>query len=577
MKITTVLGFKKNFEKAKELKVGDVVTLEKEPTNPNDADAVKVLLNDEQVGYIASSPHTIIEGTLSAKEVGELNPFASKARLLRLNNEDNFKTSFEAEILEEKEEEKSKKELNFNVTGGVHAYPMKKKLADDIKSSPRMVKISKISDELVIEYDNNPAGKIKADDEVCKTITDILEDGGEIIATAISVDRMTIKCTLNLDDVKVVTAEDIRMEIKKEVKRIMDSGIATANEMRERLDYLRGCNVPDIAIRNLFKTFKVYPEEVRSRIPKKPDVVYIDSGTIVFDAISFMNIGSHIRAEGEKGVGKNVLAKTLAWVSYRPEYNASLNSQLSNNTLLGGLIFKNKLPGSKSSFSFVDVLKGITNIIKLTFFKKGNELSDREVESIDEFFKGIVDRGGKELVFEKSNILEAFEVGGILVLDEFNTTLPHVMSLFNSVLDDRRSIEVTNLGKVDGDPNFCAFITQNKNYEGTFQTNQATVNRFRPLLFPQVKSIAAILQERVPTVSYDVVIEADKLYKVIMNSVRSGQMDEQAVSLRGFIAACQLLEQGQTLKDAFIKSVANEIDDLEARKAVINMIDAQLG
>ena len=53
-------------------KEGVVVNLVKEPDNEHDSDAIAIFLDDEQVGYVANSPYTLIEGVKSASEIKQI-------------------------------------------------------------------------------------------------------------------------------------------------------------------------------------------------------------------------------------------------------------------------------------------------------------------------------------------------------------------------------------------------------------------------------------------------------------------------------------------------------------------------
>ena len=48
---------------------GVIVNLVKQPDNEHDSDAIGVFLADEQVGYVANSPYTLIDGVKSASEI----------------------------------------------------------------------------------------------------------------------------------------------------------------------------------------------------------------------------------------------------------------------------------------------------------------------------------------------------------------------------------------------------------------------------------------------------------------------------------------------------------------------------
>lgn len=48
---------------------GIIFDLVKEPDNEHDSDAIAIYLDDEQVGYVANSPYTLIDGVKSASEI----------------------------------------------------------------------------------------------------------------------------------------------------------------------------------------------------------------------------------------------------------------------------------------------------------------------------------------------------------------------------------------------------------------------------------------------------------------------------------------------------------------------------
>lgn len=50
-------------------KKGVVVNLVKQPDNEHDSDAIAIFIADEQVGYVANSPYTLIDGVKSASEI----------------------------------------------------------------------------------------------------------------------------------------------------------------------------------------------------------------------------------------------------------------------------------------------------------------------------------------------------------------------------------------------------------------------------------------------------------------------------------------------------------------------------
>lgn len=572
----TVLAMDK-YEGSKNIKVGDILCLIKEP-HPKDENAIKVTLDNEskeQIGYIANSKgNTVIKTTLSASEIHNKINNKSKVEIIELKEDRGFMKLYKGKVVLESAK-KPITDISFKLTGAFSTHGNKRKLSEDVKVSPRQIKIIKENKKLIGEYEGLSAGVVTCNEENMEIITQYVEDLSEVIATANSTNNGVIICNLKLKE-KIKTN---RVKVEEIVEKIIAEGINTKAQIEEKLEYLRRCKVTEIAIGNLFSSYIKYPENVKNRIPEKPKVLYVDTEGLVNDAICYMNKGKNLLFEGDKAVGKNVLTETLAWLYNRPLYEFSSNSQHSNNSLLGSQTFEssksdNEEEKKNTAKSFVSLTKIVKNI-----FTKGEkaDIDEKELTGITKIIYKALNKSDKNLVFDKSAILEAFVNGGIVVLDEFNTSLPHVMPIFNALLDDRRRMDVTNYGLALGHPNFCAIATQNRDYEGTFDGNEATFDRFEPILFPALNSIADVLRERVPNASYETISIANKLYLNIKSSVEIEEMSSQALSLRGFVSACEVIEEGMPLERALKVSVADRITDLDERKAVENMIDLLIG
>ena len=101
-----------------------------------------------------------------------------------------------------------------------------------------------------------------------------------------------------------------------------------------------------------------------------------------------------------------------------------------------------------------------------------------------------------KIIFDKSAIVEAFENGGIVVFDEYNTTLAHVMSVFNMMLDERRTLTISGYeSQITAHENFVVMATANKGYVGTFAMNSALTDRFDRFVFPDSDSIIEFLKD----------------------------------------------------------------------------------
>lgn len=91
------------------LKVNDVLRLEKEPDNQEDAEAIKVTsINGIVYGYVANSLHTRAKGTHSAGNVAHLFEDTCNIRVMFI-----WKDCAIAELIVEEENYESEKEITF--------------------------------------------------------------------------------------------------------------------------------------------------------------------------------------------------------------------------------------------------------------------------------------------------------------------------------------------------------------------------------------------------------------------------------------------------------------------------------
>lgn len=419
------------------------------------------------------------------------------------------------------------KKIVLKISGSKTTYPNKFSVLDKLKNGEQpIVYLFAGEEKFLAEYDGVLCGfvdfqGIENEAEVKRFI-----QSKNVYGKAIERERFDFYVEIDLaqvgeqDQVKILGALD---DVKT---RIVQEGILTEEELKEREAYMDECGLTSKQKEFLFASYMKYEKDVAERIPKKPKTLYRDQHGIVKRVVSYMNLKRHLLFEGDRGVGKNVLIETLAWLYCRPLYEVSLNSGQDNHSLLGG----------------------------------------KTIE---------VDDNGKTTVsFAKEVIVEAAEVGGVLVLDEFNTSLAHVMSLLNSLLDDRRRIQVPGYGLVEAHGNFVAIATQNRNYQGTFENNEATIDRFVPIVFPKLKNIGDIIVQKVPDVSNQTLRYAQTLFESIQKCVEDGELDEKVMTVRGFIDAVMAIEyMDVSPKDAFMDNIAHRISDQDERGVVESILE----
>lgn len=567
--------------------VGDTILLTKEPSNPVDPNAIRVTDNKgkEFIGYVANSINTVRSGTLSASSSIEFLKTTSTVGFVveisnyRTRNGKNlnaYTVDFEyvednkKDTLNEGAVKMENNEFVVRIIGQKTLYENKFLVADAMKRglTPTIEFIAE-GDKVVALFEGKRCGHI--DSKKQEGISSLEEVKSIAVGQRAQVTEQVgmnylAKFTVSDKAVQYAKSSDVATT---EFERIINEGILDEEELKSRISYLKKNKVTDKQLATLLSTYQKYDNEVSKRIPN-PKTLFADSSGLVKKSVAYINVGRNLLFEGERGVGKNVLTETLAWAYNRPLYEFSLNSQQSNDDIMGGKSIQTKTTTLE------------TDPLLDEFINKVNESIDKgkyDKESMKKEFKEAVDKiisaksEGIEMGFEKSALIEAGEVGGILVLDEFNTAFGHVLSVLNSFLDDRRRIEVPGYDAVILDKNAVVIATQNREYTGTFDNNEATIDRFVPIIFPTSESIVAVLTAKVPGLALKTAEVCQKLFEGMKRCVRDGELSERTISIRGFIDACLATEQDITLKEALIDNIANRASDTDERKAIRLIID----
>lgn len=539
----TVFGFSAQHSGKRKVSVGSTVILQRDPNNSKDKDAIKALTENgmEQVGWVGNSDNTISDGTKSASDVNGL--FAEKCfgkivadtKVTYSNGHRSDAYIVELQLNKSvKGENVMSKVKNFvvKIVGSKSQYPVRfERVIPDFKDGTvPYLKLAVKGDEVIAEYNGQPCGYVSKDKENgVSEYDDVLASiGDSMIAKVTKVVGTKIVAEFIIDE-KELANQKTRMTLTSVLKEVVDQGINSQEEINEKIDYLKKNGATEKQILHVFKSYKKYDDETAKLIPQKPNTLYQDSSGIIKRSVAYVNMNRNLMLEGDRGVGKNVMIETLAWLYARPLFEFSLNSQHDNNSLLGA----------------------------------------KTIE-VDE-------NGNNVMSFDPEVIVQAGEVGGFLNLDEINTSVGHVMSLLNSYLDDRRRLSVPGYKKIQADSNFIAIATMNKDYQSTFEMNEATSDRFVPIIFPKSKSIVDTLIAKCPEVDFPIIQKCDLLYKGILKCVEDGEISDKAVTIRGFIDSCLGTEMDLPLKDALIDNVANRCSDLDDRRAIANMIEDILG
>lgn len=590
----TVFGFSQQHSGKRKVAVGSTVILVRDPYNSRDKEAIKVLTENEreQVGWVGNSTHMVSSGTKSASEVNGMfkekcfGKIVADTKVTYQNGHSSDAYVVELQLNQDKKGESVMQKVTefvVKIVGSKSQYPIRfERVIPDFKDgNTPYLKLLVKGDDIVAEYNGQPCGYVSKDKEngVSEYDDVFASIGDSIIAKVTKVVGTKIVAEFSVDE-KEVANQKARLTLSSVVKDIVDQGITSQADIDEKIEYLKKNGASEKQILNVFKSYKKYDEETAKLIPQRPKTLYQDSIGIIKRSVGYINRGRNLMLEGDRGVGKNVMIETLAWVYHRPLFEFSLNSQHDNHSLLGGKTFDDSFEETvEESLNF---FKKVAKVFKRGFgFKSwfSTEVKDEEAKEVMEVFKKFAGylNGNTKMKFDPEVVVKAGEVGGFLVLDEFNTSVGHVMSILNSYLDDRKRLSVPGYKQIQADPNFIAFGTMNKDYQSTFELNEATSDRFVPIIFPKAKSIVETLIAKLPEVEFPVIQKCNLLYQGILKCVEDGEISDKAVTIRGFIDACLGTLEDIPLKDALIDNVANRCSDLDDRRAITNMIEDILG
>lgn len=421
------------------------------------------------------------------------------------------------------------------IVGAVSKYPGKQVIMSGLLNNQELwVTLVKVGNEILAYYDKAETGTVYK--KTVSTYTSY-EKIDELFVTAKSINAKVTKMvgtnytvSFTKDDISLKKNIDVNnVETLDVIKsNIVNQGLYSLEELDKVQNYLQDNDVKQSAIKEIFKSYKKYDSDLMALIPTNPTTLFQDYFGAIKRCVTYINKGKFLRFTGPKGTGKNKLITTLAWIYKRPLWESSLNSQYDKYDLLG------------------------TQTVKQTIDDNGNKVT--------------------EMGYEKEALIRAMEAGGFLNLDELNTVDPAVLIQTHSVMDERKSIQVSSYGKVTAQPGFCIIGTMNYGYQGTKQLNEATRDRFSTIRFPRRDSIMDLLKHKNPGLDQEIYNYCEQLYQKIVEAVEDGRLPEECITIRGFEDALDCIDD-LDLKTCLIDNVVGRVDDEDDIEYIMDMID----
>lgn len=608
----TIVGPKSVYPERKNLKEGDKLTFKKILSSEYGKTVEVYNEKNVQIGFVAARESTSEPGTYLAEDVFDNERFSETfyGEIISINPTSNkiiAEAKAEIELKEETtnmEQKKVSQRIVTAIDGNKKIYPYKYapfKLLKEGKQVPAKLELNEEENKLVVKfnmeddmwvecghviYDSIEGTEYKTYKEILNAFKSYKIEGDsnlpetEAVITSFYTTEEASQpflYVLNID----VYGQSIMDEILVNIKGLEKEDVESLKNFLETL------NLSQDAINECFNLLKNNLPQDPSRIPE--EVIFNNYDEVVEDVIYSIISNENTMLSGPMASGKNTLLEMLASKFKKALYEIQVNSYIDNDVLLGTKTIKARETAANKEKINEECRKLVWMISQIKDEKAKEKIKDKlvngdqetQIETISSFqnidfsvLLSAIKSGDTEVDFLPSTLVVAMEKGSWVVVDEFNTGPASVMSVLNSVLDDRKRIQVPGYGLVQAAPGFRFFGTMNPDYEGTFNLNAATASRFNFVLCRPADRITPIILSRVPSLKDKNFLNAcEKLYKKIRDSVETGKLNEEALNPRGFIKAAKQVMLGRTAKKALINCIANGVTEIEARNAIRNYIE----
>ena len=407
----------------------------------------------------------------------------------------------------------------------------------------------------VIEHDDTKKPE-DADTELdIDQIKELIVNGGNIVLESYS--GMLIKAKFVLDEVKKANVDTT--SISPKLQAIIDekiaAGIVSKEEMDERLKVMQENRVDEALKIRVVKGYRKY-----NKAAHKPRCIYVDpyisqvkNGKEGIIAEGLRNAVSRMASicEGEKSVGKNVYMETIAWLLGMPLYMITFSRNMSPSSIYG-----EKSTDNSASEKLKDMHDEAIAKVML-------ETRAAEIKNVNGAIKAAADfeiqkarAASVSIIIDASELYDWLIDGGTMVLNEMNMGESNFLSSFlNPLTDGTGFLFIPGRGEVQMHEDCVLFGTQNADYEGTQQQNEATMSRFNTLYFKQPESVIGQFKAATAAalnksgcdykLKEDYFKQAQKFYSQCMKAVRDGAVSNAVLNIRGFVRALTTVAESE--------------------------------
>ena len=317
-------------------------------------------------------------------------------------------------------------------------------------------------------------------------------------------------------------------------KNIIAQGIATREELERNIQVMKNHRFPDELIRQVLLKYRKYDRPVR--VPK---TIYIDpdkesqTSLLALCAINIV-IGAPLILEGDKSVGKNVCAETLAMIFHMPFDMTTMTRSMTADDLYG----------TKSTDNTASEKMTVSMAEEYLKLQRGQDDFDMTQASEFEYLKA--KSAAVSIVQEHSSFVHWLQHGGVYCLNEMNMAEANFLASFvNQITDGSGFIDIQGYGRININPDCVLIGTQNANYTGTCEQNDATMSRFACISFDYPNSIRPMIESVVgkERLAPQYFKQVDDYYALLHQSVQQGTLENSCLNIRGFCRALHAVAQ----------------------------------
>lgn len=189
------------------------------------------------------------------------------------------------------------------------------------------------------------------------------------------------------------------------------------------------------------------------------------------------------------------------------------------------------------------------------------------------------------IIIDQSELYDWLIDGGLMVFNEMNMAEANFFASFtNQLLDGTGFIFMPGRGDVKVNPDCVLCGTQNADYEGVEQQNEATMSRFNCMVFEQPETIKKQLKVAVESElrkdgfddlkpENEMFNAVEKFYKVCRSSVARNDISNAVLNIRGFVRAITDVTESEgylSLRSAVYDAVINTCP-VDERQALYQM------